>query len=160
MNDTLGQFIRLGLIILVLAALLGWAETAYFAPRRLPPCHQESLPPGHICLTTLHRDYPGRVVWIDARSASDYELNHLMLSENRMFPIRRGPELQRQMDAAIGRLIEASERGECIVVFCSKSCNAADDIAAELRSLGLLEAPVYTLEGGWDALRADGMLIE
>ena len=160
MKDTFTQAIRLGIYMLVLALVLGWAEVAYFAPRRQPACVQEKMPQGRICPETLAAQYGERVVWIDARSQSDFELNHLMLAENRMFPIRKGAEMQQQIDAAIGRMLEAAERQECIVVFCTAECTASEEIAAELRELGLIEAPIYTLHGGWDALRAAGMGVE
>lgn len=157
MKDTFTQAIRLGIIILVLAVALGWADAVIFAPRRQPPCRQEQLPPGRICPETLAAQYGDRVVWVDARSQGDFELNHLMLPENRMFPIRKGPEMQQQIDAAIDRMLQAAERQECIVVFCTAACTASEEIAAELRELGMLEAPIYILHGGWDALKAAGM---
>lgn len=158
MKDTFTQAIRLGIIILLLACVLGWADAVFFAPRRLPACVQEKLAPGRICLETLRHRHQNRVVWIDARSQSDYELNHLMLPENRMFPIRKGADMQQQIDAAIGRMLEAADLGECIVVFCTADCTASDEIAAELRELGLIEAPIYTLEGGWPVLVASGLV--
>lgn len=158
MKDTLTQFVRLGLLILMVAFVLFWADKTWFAPRRLPPCVQESLPAGRICLETLRHEYRDKVVWIDARSVSDYELNHLMFSDNRQFPVRKGGDFQQQLDAALARMMEAQERGECVVVFCKGDCGAAEEIAKEIRALGLVEAPVYTLEGGWDALKAGGML--
>ena len=158
MRDTFAQFIRLGVAILGLAVVLYWVDATWFAPRRMPPCVQEKLPENRMCLETLRARYGDRIIWIDARSEADYELNHLMMSENRMFPIRRGVDMQLQIDAAIGRLLEAHERGECVVVFCTTDCGSADEIAAELRRLGMIEAPIYTLEGGWDALKAAHML--
>ncbi|MBR2145831.1 MAG: hypothetical protein IKK73_07935 [Akkermansia sp.] len=157
MKDTFTQAIRLGIAILILAFVLGWADAIIFAPRRMPACVQEKLPRGRICPETLAARYGERVVWIDARSQGDFELNHLMLAENRMFPIRKGAEMQQQIDAAIGRMLEAAERGECIVVFCTSECTASEEIAAELRELGIIEAPIYTLQGGWDSLKASGM---
>ncbi len=158
MKDTFTQAIRLGIIMLLLACALGWADAVFFAPRRLPACVQEQLAPGRICLETLRQRHQDRVVWIDARSQSDFELNHLMLSENRMFPIRKGAAMSQQIDAAIGRMLEAADRGEAIVVFCTADCTASDEVAAELRELGLIEAPIYTLQGGWPALKAAGMV--
>lgn len=157
MKDTLMQFVRLGIIILMVGFVLFWADKTWFAPHRVPPCAQETLPAGRMCLETLMQQYRDHVVWVDARSQSDFELNHLVLGDNRMFPIRKGADMQQLTDAALARLMEAQERGECIVVFCSGDCGAAEEIAAELRSLGLIEAPIYTLEGGWDALKAAGM---
>lgn len=158
MKDTLTQFVRLGVIILMVAFVLFWADKTWFAPRRLPPCVQASLPAGRVCMETLRREYRDRIVWIDARSAGDFELNHLMFADRRMFPIRKGADKEQLMDAALARLMEAQERGECIVVFCKGDCGAAEEIAAELRALNLIEAPIYTLEGGWDTLKADGMV--
>lgn len=160
MKDTLTQFVRLGIVILMVAFVLFWADKTWFAPRRLPPCVQAQLPKGRICMETLLHEYRDRVVWIDARSISDFELNHLMFADNRMFPVRKGSELQQQLDAALGRMMEAQERGECVVVFCTGDCGAAEDIAAEIRALGLVEAPVYTLEGGWEALKAASLLTQ
>lgn len=158
MKDTFSQFIRLGLIIPVLAAVLYWVDAAVMAPHRLPPCVQEKLPKNRVCPETVLSQYGDKIIWIDARSAADFELNQLMLRENRMFPIRRGTEMQQQIDAAIGRLLEAQERGECVVVFCTNDCSSAEEIAGELRNLGMIEAPIYTLEGGWDALKARNLL--
>lgn len=156
--------VRVGLFILIVAGLLYTADTLYFAPRRIPPCVPQNLPVGHICPESLLTAWqvkgePGnyKIVWIDARSESDYELNHLMLSEDRMFPIRPGADMQRMLDAAIERLIAAYDQGECIVVFCTESCNSSDQIAETLRDTGLLRAPVYVLEGGWPALKKAGI---
>ncbi len=157
MKDTFTQAIRLGIIMLILAIVLGWADKFIFEPGRIPACVQETLPEGRICLETISKRYKNRVVWVDARSQSDFELNHLMLPDNRMFPIRKGPDMQQQIDAAIGRLLEAADKEECIVVFCTNECTASGEIAAELRELGLLEAPIYVLEGGWDVLKASGL---
>ena len=160
MKDTFTQAIRLGLAMLILAIVLGWADAIIFAPRRQPVCVQEKLPQGRICPETLAARYGNRVVWVDARSQGDFELNHLMFPDNRMFPIRKGADMPQQIDAAIGRMIEAAEKDECIVVFCTAACTASEEIAAELRELGLIEAPIYTLQGGWDALKAAGMAAE
>lgn len=157
MKDTLMQFVRLGIIILMVGFVLFWADKTWFAPHRVPPCVQAQLPPGRMCLENLRRQYRDNMVWVDARSESDFELNHLLFGDNRMFPIRKGADMEQLTDAALARLMEAQERGECIVVFCKGDCGAAEEIAAELRALGLIEAPIYTLEGGWDALKAAGM---
>lgn len=157
MKDTLMQFVRLGLIILMVGFVLFWADKTWFAAHRVPPCVQAQLPEGRKCLETLRREYRDNIVWVDARSESDFELNHLVFSDNRMFPIRKGADMEQLTDAALSRLMEAQERGECIAVFCTGDCGAAEEIAAELRSLGLIEAPIYALEGGWDALKAAGM---
>ncbi len=159
MRDTFSQLVRLGLTIVVLAALLFWADAAIFAPGRLPACVPEELPAGRVCLETLQAGGLDKVIWIDARSESDYEVNHIMLAENRSFPIRPGAAFERQVDAAIDRLVGAGERGEKVVVFCSRDCASAEDVATRLRELGLIEAPIVVLEGGWDVIREKSGLV-
>lgn len=134
-------------MIAALALVLYWVDSAYFAPQRLPLCVQDQLPEGRICLETLRGQWKGKVVWIDARSESDYEVNHLMFQDNRMFPIRSGGNRDTLVDAAVERLMAASDLGECIVVFCTNECTASEEIAAHLRDLGLIEAPIYVLQG-------------
>lgn len=155
MKGTINQFVRMGMAIVALAFVLFWVDKTWFAPSRLPACVQEKLPEGRICLETLHTRYHDKVVWVDARSLSDFELNHLVFSDNRMFPIRKGADMQSLMDAAMERLMDAADKGECIVVFCTGDCGAAEEIAAEIRATGIVEAPVYALQGGWEALKAD-----
>ncbi len=159
MKDTFLQTLRLGFAIVAVAFLLYWVDAAFFAPGRLPACRQEQLPPGRVCLDTLQAQGLEKVIWIDARSESDYEINHLMLSDNRAFPIRPGAHFDRLVDAAIDRLVGAAERGEKVVVFCTRDCASAEEIATRLRALELIDAPIYVLEGGWDALKADGALV-
>ncbi len=159
MKDTFLQALRLGFAIVALAFLLYWVDAAFFAPGRLPACRQEQLPPGRVCLDTLRVQGVDNIVWIDARSESDFEINHLMLSDNRAFPIRPGKRYEQLLDAAIDRLVSAGERGERVVVFCTRDCTTAEDIAGRLRELGMIEAPILVLEGGWDALKADGALV-
>lgn len=165
MKDTFSQVIRLGLCISALAVVLYGVDALYYAPRRLPICVQEELPPGQICLDHLLRHWQSkqdpsryRVVWVDARSESDYELNHLMFNEERVFPIRPGADMQQLMDAAIERLMDAERRGECVVVYCTESCNASTEVAEELRRSGLITAPIYVLVNGWAALKRSPLM--
>ena len=74
-----------------------------------------------------------------------------------MFPIRSG-EFDKLFDEALDRLQQAAERGEPVVVFCTGACTAAEDIARRLKESDLVEAPIYVLEGGWDAIKRDGRL--
>ena len=157
MKDTFAQFVRLGIMILALSVVLYWVDSAWFASNRLPSCVQAELPEGRMCLETVRARYGDKIVWVDARSESDFEINHLMFNDNRMFPIRPGARMQEQVDAAAERMFRAGEQGECILVFCTNSCTSSEDVAKELRSLDF-GAPVYVLEGGWDVLKAAGMV--
>ncbi len=156
----LSQFLGLGVCILMLGGVFYGLEKLYFGPRRALPCSQASLPEGRICpqeLVDHWRDARNpshyKVVWVDARSESDYELNHLLGQGNCIFPIRPGANMPRLLDAAIERLIQAERKGECIVVFCTASCSSSEEVAEELRRTDLISAPVFVLEGGWSALR-------
>ena len=165
MKDTFTQVVRIGFGIVALAMALYGVDALCFAPRRLPPCVQQTLPQGRICLETalklwMRPDEPGKynIVWVDARSENDYELHHLILSEDRVFPIRPGAELQQLLDAAIERLIDAGERKEGIIVFCTSACTASAEIAEEIRRTGLVDAPIYVLECCWDALKKSDLV--
>lgn len=165
MKDTFSQVVRIGFGIVALAVALFGADALWFAPKRLPACVPEELEEGRICLETvlkgwIDRQEPGKykIVWVDARSENDYELHHLVMSEGRVFPVRPGAHMQQLLDAAIERLMEAEERGECIVVFCTRACNSSTEIAAAIRNTGLVHAPIYVLEGGWDALKKSDLV--
>ena len=154
------QIVGLGVCILLLSGAFYGLEKLYFEPHRVPPCVQKNLPEGRICpqeLVDHWRDARDpshyRVVWVDARSESDYELNHFLRQGNCVFPIRPGAKLSHLLDAAIERLIRAEQNNECIVVFCTSSCTSSEEVADELRRTGLISAPVFVLEGGWSALR-------
>lgn len=159
MKNTLYPFIKLGLGILTLAFILGIIDRSIFDDKRLPACEDSKIPAGHICLDSLLAKWGERIVWIDARSQGDFEINHLQLADNRLFQIQTGSQKQAQIDAAMERLMASSEQKECIVIFCTLECSKSDDVAAELRELELIDAPIYVLEGGWEAIRKDGSLI-
>ena len=159
-RNILLQFLGLGVCILLLGGAFYGLERLYFAPSRVPPCQQKDLPEGRICPQELMDHWRDardpshyKVVWVDARSESDYELNHLLGQGDRIFPIRPGTDLPRLMDAAIERLIRAEQNGECIVVFCTASCTSSSEVADELRRTGLISAPIFVLEGGWSSLQ-------
>lgn len=165
MKDTFTQVVRIGVGIVALAAVLYGVDSIWLAPRRLPLCAQDRLPQGRICLETALKRWmrpgePGKynIVWVDARSENDYELHHLIMSEDRVFPVRPGANMQHLLDAAIERLMDAEARGECIIVFCTRECNASTEIAEEIQRTGLIQAPVYVLEGGWDALKKSDLV--
>ena len=156
MKDTFTQFIRLGLLILTFGMVLYWVECTWFAPARIV-CEQDKLDAegkGHICWHTLMQRYaPDKIIWIDARSEADYEKNRL--AGTNAYPIRPGVQRDEFFLNVEERLFNATERGECIVVFCTASCTASDEISAYLRDEGGLDAPVYVLQGGWDTIKAE-----
>lgn len=159
MRDTFGQLVLLGLIIVLVALGLWYVDSAYFAPDRMPPCRQENLPQGYVCLENVMRDWGDRIVWIDARDQSSFERGHILLAEGRMFPLRKGSDYEELLNQALERLLDANEQSECIVVFCGHNCSSASEIADSLRELGMIEAPIYILEDGWDRIKKSPKLV-
>ena len=83
------------------------------------------------------------VIWIDARSKTDYDSGHIpdaILLNNSNW------------DTGIHDLMNSwLIHPRPIVVYCSsKQCSASKQIAKQLRD-ALPEAEVYSLEGGWEA---------
>ena len=83
------------------------------------------------------------VIWIDARSKMDYDSGHIpdaILLNNSNW------------DTGIHDLMNSWLTTPLpIVVYCSsKQCSASKQIAKQLRD-ALLEAEIYSLEGGWEA---------
>ena len=156
MKDTFTQFIRLGFVILALGTVLYWVERTWFAPNRVI-CEQAELDAagkGHICWQTLMQQYnKDDIIWIDARSLADYEKNRL--AGTKSYPLRPGPQRDELFHRIEERLFQATDRGECIVVFCTASCTASDEIASYLKNEGGLDAPVHILSGGWDTIKSE-----
>lgn len=159
MRDTFGQLVILGLVIVLVALGLWYVDVTYFAPGRMPPCRQENLPPDRLCLETALRQWGDRIVWIDARDQSSFERGHILLAQGRMYPLRKGAEYEELLNQALERLLDAGEKRECIIVFCGHNCSSAEEIAAELRELGMIEAPIYVLEDGWDRIKQTPSLV-
>lgn len=159
MRDTFGQLVILGLVIVLVALGLWYVDATYFAPGRMPPCRQENLSPDRLCLETALRQWGDRIVWIDARDQNSYERGHILLAEGRMFPLRKGAEYEELLNQALERLLDAGERHECVIVFCGHNCSSAEEIAANLRELGMIEAPIYVLEDGWDRIKQNPSLV-
>ena len=156
MKDTFTQFIRVGLVILALGIVLYWVERTWFAPSRII-CDQAQLETqnkGHICWQTLMQRYDkSRIIWIDARSEADYEKNRL--AGTHAYPLRPGSKRDELFMHIEERLFNATERNECIVVFCTASCTASDEIATFLKTTAALDAPIYVLSGGWDTIKTE-----
>lgn len=157
-RDLMRQFVWLGIAMVPPALIFYWVDSAFFAPGRMPACVQEKLPEGRVCPDTLLAMRDSVIIWIDARSESDFEVRHMELPENNMFPIRPGELMQDQMDTAMSRLTEIGPN-DAVVVFCSGGCSTAEEVAAALRETGVIEAPVYVLEGGWDAIKDNKNLV-
>ncbi|MCC8020385.1 MAG: rhodanese-like domain-containing protein [Akkermansiaceae bacterium] len=159
MRDTFGQFVALCFLILAASLGLWYADSLFFAPGRTPPCREQNLPEGRVCLETALEQWGEKIVWIDARDQSSYERGHITLAPGRSFPLRRGPEYEELLDQALERMLDAGSRGECVIVFSGREHSAAEEIAQALRDLEMLAAPVYVLEDGWERLKESRFLV-
>lgn len=106
-------------------------------------CDPALIEPYQICLS----DVPEDVLWIDARSRSEWEQNGLEGSILwNLDPDENGTQLEAE---AAMRIIAAP----LVVVYCgSEACGTSRQIAEMARALDL-GPPVKALFGGWDAIR-------
>ena len=132
-------------IALVLAAVTWWIKG--------PPekgCDPASLKPGEICIQSIPTDRD--VVWIDARSRTDWQRDGLKGS---ILWNRDPAEYSDKMEQeAVMKIFETPY----VVVYCSdKGCGTSKKIAERIRELEL-GAEVHVLHDGWNALKEAGMV--
>lgn len=161
MKSLLFPFLKLMCAVALVAAGIWYLHSEVLGYKR-NICVQAELSEGHVCLSTVMKDWDGRVLWVDARSQDAFERSTTVDAGGvrrlgvggQVLPLRNDLQGETLLAQAMPRFLEAE--GLKIVVFCDKSCQSADEVAARLRSPDLgIEAPVYVLEGGWDALRRD-----
>jgi len=80
------------------------------------------------------------VLWVDARSASAYEVDHisgaLLLNED-------------EWDRQLPMVLQTWSPERSIIVYCSsRQCQASHHIAQRLKVVGV--SPIYVLKGGWE----------
>ena len=89
--------------------------------------------------------YASQIVWIDARSAKDYEVNHvrdsILLNEDYYYT---------QLNA----IVAADMRDKTLVAYCSSDeCSSSVNIVRLIKKdTGLKN--VYALQGGWETIMA------
>jgi rhodanese-related sulfurtransferase len=125
--------------LILLAALIPTTFTAAFHPRR-PPWSEETLLPGEELIQTVlawGRD----VLWIDARSANEYEAEHV--------PGAILLNLE-DWDQLFPRFLDQWNPNKKVVVYCSSTaCELSHEVAKRLQADGI--SPAYVLKGGWEA---------
>lgn len=136
--------------VAVLAAIGAW-RLAGPAPRtEAPSCDPANLPPGEVCLDAVKED--PSVLWIDARTASEWRNNGLPGSLH--LTTVGGEDFEARIAEIASRLADA----EKIVVYCGDlGCGVSKEVAGRLRDYGLAR-DARALHGGWSALNAAGMI--
>lgn len=136
-----GALVRQALLILF-AALIPASLTAAFHPRR-PLWSPDQLESGEAMLSTVMA-WDGNVLWIDARSADEYEAEHvpgaIMLNLegwDQLFP----------------QFLDRWSPEKRVVVYCSAAtCELSREVAERLRKSGI--SSVFVLKGGWEAWKS------
>lgn len=158
----LNQMIRLALLLGLVVTGIWYAHTHWVGYEK-KICNPAQLAKGRVCLKTIMDEWKGNVLWVDARSQDAFERSTIPdetgarhLASITVIPLRNDSQAQKLLTEAMPYLLQAETEHKNIVVFCDKSCNAAENIAEKLKdpSLGI-DAPIYVLEDGWDSLRRD-----
>jgi rhodanese-related sulfurtransferase len=129
-------------LLILLAALIPAGLTAAFHPLR-PSWSADQLGPGEVMLSTVLA-WDGNVLWLDARSAGDYEAGHVpgaillnLESWDQLFP----------------QFLDRWSPDERVVVYCSAAtCELSHEVAERLRKNGI--SSVFVLKGGWEAWKS------
>jgi rhodanese-related sulfurtransferase len=128
--------------LVFLAALIPASLTAAFHPRRAP-WSEETLLPGEVRIETVLSWGPD-ILWIDARSAEDYEAEHV--------PGAVLLNLE-SWDQLLPRFLDQWNPEKKVVVYCSSTaCELSHEVAQRLQVNGI--SPVYVLKGGWEAWKS------
>ncbi|MCB5933248.1 hypothetical protein LJB63_28285, partial [[Eubacterium] rectale] len=70
------------------------------------------------CLSQVLKEWPGKILWIDARKQDDFERHTVTRAP--VYPIRPADANYQELLAnAMEALMTAEDRGFCIVIFCS-----------------------------------------
>ena len=120
-------------------------------PDRSVACNPSLISEDEVCLATVKAEW-GEVLWIDARSEEDWKRDGLTGSIH-ITTMGKVP-----FDQQIEASMEALGQGHKAVVYCNGvNCTLSKEVARQLNEQGLgLEAKA--LHGGYDALKAAGMI--
>jgi rhodanese-related sulfurtransferase len=143
-SDVKAGAIRQALILITLAFLPALGEAVYF---RNKVSWQSRLSASEIVTVDQARSWGDNVMWVDARSAEDFESDHIpgaiLLNED-------------SWNELLPQFLEQWSPDKGVVVYCSaQSCNAAAEVARRLREEAQLKDNegkncVFVLEGGWE----------
>lgn len=158
-GDAFSTALKLLLAVFLLAVGVAALDLRVIQPFRTPPCNPETLEEGHVCLSQVLKEWPGKILWIDARKQDDFERH--TVTQAPVYPIRPADANYQELLAnAMEALMTAEDKGFCIVIFCSRDCTSSAAVANELKKPEYgIRAPIFILEGGWDELRKEPSLV-
>lgn len=140
--NTFTQFVAIGMISLM-AAGGSWLLREPLMEKLAFTCDPAKLRDDEICLA----DVKGNVLWVDARSRSEWEKNSF-----------KGSILWNMDPKEDANLFEAEAMphilaAEMVVIYCgSEKCDTSREVAGRVRRMDL-GRPVKVLHGGWDAIK-------
>ncbi len=140
--SALAQFLAVGVISLA-AAGGSWLLRKPPVGKPAFTCDPAKLRDDEICLA----DVKGNVLWVDARSRSEWQATGL-----------KGSVLWNMDTKEDGNVFEAEAAphiaaAELVVVYCgSEKCGTSREVAGRIRRMEL-GPPVKVLHGGWDAIK-------
>lgn len=140
--NTFTQFVAIGMISLM-AAGGSWLLREPLMEKLAFTCDPAKLRDDEICLA----DVKGNVLWVDARSRSEWEKNSF-----------KGSILWNMDPKEDANLFEAEAMphilaAEMVVIYCgSEKCGTSREVAGRVRRMDL-GRPVKVLHGGWDAIK-------
>ena len=73
MRDAFSTALKLLLAVFLLAVGVAALDLRVIQPFRTPPCNPETLEEGHVCLSQVLKEWPRKILWIDARKQDDFE---------------------------------------------------------------------------------------
>lgn len=88
MRDAFSTALKLLLAVFLLAVGVAALDLRVIQPFRTPPCNPETLEEGHVCLSQVLKEWPGKILWIDARKQDDFERH--TVTQAPVYPIRPG----------------------------------------------------------------------
>ena len=145
--NSLGQLAAIGFISLSAAGGTLWITGP---PVRKLTCDPTTLKAGEVCLEQISSD--GKVLWIDARSRSDWQKTGVQGSL--LWNLDPAEDMQAFEAEVAMRLMETPR----VIVYCGdENCGISHQVAERIRALQM-GAEVSVLRGGWRALSEAGRI--
>lgn len=143
-------------IVAISLVATGILYLAVGPPDRSVPCVQSEMKEDQVCLATVMDDWGGDVLWVDARSAREFQQSHLT---DAIFIPENDVDNQIAVPEHMERIGMAGVEGRKLVVYCgTDACGSSELVAKKIRSTGF-HSEVYVLYGGWKAVVASQMAV-